>query len=434
MAVPGIALQVAVVGVLILVHGVLTAAEIAMISARRARVQPLAQAGGRRARALLRMKADLDRFLATIQVGRTVVVSLAAAIAGVAAVERVEPALGAVLPAGPVAEATAVALVVGAVAFLSLVIGELVPKSLALRYADTIALWVAGPVEWLARLGKGVVAFLAVASGLVLRLFGQKQRAQSPFHTVEDIRAILDEANEQGVLDGDVVKGAVGFQDLEARHLMTPRSRVTGVRRGTSLEDALRIARDSGFSRLPVHGPDLDDVDGIVYARDLFEARERGRHPGLGSLVRPALLVPATKKAKELLADMRRAQRHMALVVDEHGAVIGVVTLEDVFEAIVGEIKDERDEPEPDVKVVQDDLFDVDGSVPLRELNMRHGLFLPESDEYVTVAGLFLHRLGSVPVNGQSVAVEPYRVTVTAMAGRRIARVRIELVPAQIEA
>jgi putative hemolysin len=278
------------------------------------------------------------------------------------------------------------------------------------------------------------VTFLTGASGLLLRLFGQKQRAQSPFHTVEDIRAILDEANEQGVLDGDVVKGAVGFQDLEVRHLMTPRSRVTGVRRGTSLEDALRIARDSGFSRLPVHGADLDDVDGIVYARDLFEARERGRHPGLGSLVRPALLVPATKKARELLADMRRAQRHMALVVDEHGAVTGVVTLEDVFEAIVGEIKDERDEPEPDVKVVQDDLFDVDGSVPLRELNMRHGLFLPESDEYVTVAGLFLHRLGSVPVIGQSVAVEPYRVTVTAMAGRRIARVRIELVPAQIEA
>lgn len=434
MAVPGIALQVAVVGVLILVHGVLTAAEIAMISARRARIQPLAQAGGRRARALLRMKADLDRFLATIQVGRTVVVSLAAAMGTVAAVDRVTPALAAILPAGPLAEILAVGLVVAAVAFLSLVIGELVPKSLALKYADTIALWVAGPVEWLARLGKGVVAVLGAASGLVLRLFGQKQRAQSPFHTVEDIRAILDEANERGVLDGDVVKGAVGFQDLEARHLMTPRSRVTGVRRGTSLEDALRIARDSGFSRLPVHGADLDDVDGIVYARDLFEARERGRHPGLASLVRPALLVPATKKAKELLADMRRAQRHMAMAVDEHGAVIGLVTLEDVFEAIVGEIKDERDEPEPDVKVVQDDLFDVDGSVPLRELNMRHGLFLPESDEYVTVAGLFLHRLGSVPVIGQSVAVEPYRVTVTAMAGRRIARVRIELVPAQIEA
>jgi putative hemolysin len=434
MADGGFALQLALIGVLILVNAVFTAAEIAMISARRARIQPLAQAGGRRARALLRMKADLDRFLATIQVGRTVVVSLAGALGGAAAIERIEPLFAEVLPAGPLPEALGVGTVAAAVAFLSLVVGELVPKSLALRYADTIALWVAGPVEWLARLGRGLVAFLGAASGLVLRLFGQRHQTQSPFHTVEDIRAILDEANEQGVLDGDVVKGAVGFQDLEVRHLMTPRSRVTGVRRGTSLEDALRIARDSGFSRLPVHGADLDDVDGIVYARDLFEARERGRHPGLGSLVRPALLVPATKKARELLADMRRAQRHMALVVDEHGAVTGVVTLEDVFEAIVGEIKDERDEPEPDVKVVQDDLFDVDGSVPLRELNMRHGLFLPESDEYVTVAGLFLHRLGSVPVIGQSVAVEPYRVTVTAMAGRRIARVRIELVPAQIEA
>jgi putative hemolysin len=430
------ALEIALIGFLILMSGLFAGSQIAVISARRSRIQALAQAGRRRARALLRLKADPDRFLATVQIGVTAVGTLAATLGGVFAIKRIEPMFASVPQAWTrqLAEALAVVTVVVTISFLSLVVGELIPKSLAIRHADTIGLWVAFPIEWLARTFRPVVSGLTAASGMVFRLFGQSSRAASPFHTVEDIRALLDEADEQGVLDGQVVKGAVGFQDLDARHLMTPRSRVVGIPRDASVETALRIARESGFSRFPVHAADLDDIDGIVYARDLFEAPLRARERGLAAFVRPALMIPVTKRAREILADMRHAQRHMAVVVDEHGAVIGIVTLEDVFEAIVGEIKDERDEPGSDVRLVKEDLFDVDGSVPLRQLNTRHGLFLPESPDYVTVAGLFLHRLGSVPVIGQSVEVEPYRVIVTEMAGRRIARVRIELVPAQVEA
>ncbi len=239
---------------------------------------------------------------------------------------------------------------------------------------------------------------------------------------------MLDEADAQGVLDGQVVKGAVEFQDCEARHLMTPRNRVVSISRGASIEEALRIVRESGYSRFPVTAGGLDAVDGVVYARDLFEARDRGRAGEVGALVRPALVVPASKKAKELLAEMRRAQRHMALVLDELGMMAGLVTLEDVFEAIVGEIRDEHDEPEPEVTVVRENLLDVDGGVAVRELNSRYGLSLPESNDYVTVAGLLLGRLGSVPTGGESVDVEPYRLSIRAMTGRRIARVTIEAV------
>jgi putative hemolysin len=424
----GFAIEVGLVAVLILLNSFFAGAEIAVISARRARIQPRAQAGSRRAQALLRLKADPDRFLATVQIGVTVVGTLASAVGGVAAIERLEPLLLALpLPwMRELAEPLAVGLVVFVIAFLSLVIGELVPKSLALRHAEPLALLVARPIDWLSRAARFAVAVLTAATGLVLRLVGQRAQKENPFNTVEDIRAILDEAHEQGVLDGQVVKGAVAFQDREARHLMTPRSRVVGIARGTSVEAALRVARESGYSRFPVYAGGLDAVDGVVYARDLFEAREGGGD--VAALVQSALVVPSSKKAKDLLAEMRQGQRHMALVVDEHGAVAGIVTLEDIFEAIVGDIRDEHDEAEPDVTVVHEDLLEVDAGLPVRELNSRYGLSLPESSRYVTIAGLLLERLGGVPMGGETVEVEPYRVSIKSLAGRRIARVRIEKV------
>lgn len=422
----GFAIEIGLVAALIVLNGFFAGAEIAVISARRARIQALAQAGSRRARALLRLKADPDRFLATVQIGVTLVGTLASAVGGVAAVERIEPLLAA-LPVPwmrQLAEPVAVGLVVFAIAYLSLVVGELVPKSLALRHAEALALLAARPIEWLSRTARFAVTALTASTGLVLRLLGQRAETRNPFHTVEDIRSMLDEADEQGVLDGQVIKGALEFQDCEARHLMTARGRVVGIPRDISIESALRLARESGYSRFPVYAGSLDTVDGVVYTRDLYEARERGGD--IASLVQPTLVVPASKRARDLLPEMRQAQRHMALVVDEHGMVAGIVTLEDIFEAIVGDIRDETDEAEPEVTVVRDDVLDVDGGLAVRELNSRHGLALPESSSYVTVAGLLLERLGNVPAGGESVEVEPYRLSITTMAGRRIARVRIE--------
>ncbi len=317
----GFAIEVSLVAALILLNGFFAGAEIAVISARRGHIHSRAEAGDRRAQVLLRLKADPDRFLATIQIGVTMVGTLASAVGGVAAVERIEPLVaGLPLPwMRELAEPVAVGLVVFAIAFVSLVIGELVPKSLAVRHAEPLALLVARPVDWMSRTGRFAVAILTATTGLVLRLLGQRGQTKSPFHTVEDIRHILDEADEQGVLDGEVVKGAVGFQDCEARHLMTSRSRVVGIPRGASVEEALRIARESAYSRFPVQTGGPDTIDGVVYARDLYEARARGRTGEIAALVQAALVVPPWRKARDLLAEMRRAQRHMAFVLNEQG-------------------------------------------------------------------------------------------------------------------
>jgi putative hemolysin len=341
----GFALELALVAFLILVNGFFAGAEIAVNSARRVRIQPRAQAGDPRAQALLRLKADPDRFLAAVQIGVTLVGTLASAVGGVAAVEGLEPLLASLpLPwMRALAEPLAVGVVVFFIAFLSLVIGELVPKSLAVRHADALALTVATPIEWLTRLARLAVAVLSAATGLVLRLFGQRPEAYKPLHTVDDIRAIRDETHAQGVLDTGVVKGVVEFQDCDARLLMTPRSRIVGIPRGSSIEAALRIAGESGYSRFPVYATDLDVIDGMVCARDLYEAQRRGRAGDIAGEVRPALVVPASKKAKDLLAEMRHGQRAMGLVVDEHGVVVGLVTIGDILAAIVGDIPDEHD-------------------------------------------------------------------------------------------
>lgn len=424
----GFALELSLIGVLILLNAFFAGAEIAVVSARGGRIKALVESRDRRALALIELKGDPDRFLATVQIGVTVVGTLASAVGGVAAVERLEPVFASVQHpwAQAAAEPLAVGLVVFTIAYLSLVVGELVPKSLAVRHAETLALWVARPILWLARTSRPVVAALTASTGLVLRLMGRRGAAASPFHTLEDILHIVEEAREQGLIKGRLVEGAFAFQDVEAREVMTPRPHVVGIPRGASLADALRIAAESGYSRFPVYEGDLDNVVGVLYARDLYEAQRRGAVCDVAVLVQPALVIPGTRKAADLLADMRHAQRHLAVVVDEHGGGEGIVTLEDLLELIVGDIRDERDISERQVRALPQGALDADGMVSVRSLNSEHALDLPESPAYVTLAGLILERLGRLPREGEVVELALARLTVTALEGRRVARVRIE--------
>lgn len=424
----GFLFEVLFVVALILVNGFFAGAEIAVVGARRARLLAMAEAGQRGAQAALRLKSDPDRFLATVQIGVTVVSTLASAVGGVAAAERLEPVFAAIpMPwIRTVAAPLAVGVVVFVISFLSLVVGELVPKSLAMRHAETLAVRMARPVEWLSRLTRPAIAVLTGASRLVLRLFGREGTSAQPFHTLDDLRAIVEEAEEQGVLRGAVVTGAVEFHEREVRELLTPRPRIAALSASATLKDALRIIAESGHSRLPVYGSGLDDVLGFVFARDVYETAVRGRDFDLGRLVRPVMVVPRTKAATALLSELQKSRTQIALVVDEHGAVEGLVTIEDLLEVIVGEIHDEQDVPRELVRVAGDGTIESAGSVPVHELNDEHGLTLPESADCVTVAGLVLHRLGSIPRAGDSAVVAPYRLTVVEMEGHRLGRVRIQ--------
>jgi putative hemolysin len=430
MADDGFLLELLLIGLLILINGFFAGAEIAVVSARRARIQVRAAKGDRNARALLELKADLDGFLATVQVGVTVVGTLASAVGGVAAIERLEP-LVAALPYGwaaALAEPLAVATVVCGIAYLSLVIGELVPKSLAVRHADAIALRLARPILALRRLTRPAVAVLTASSGMFLRLLRQKEAVDRPFHTLDDLKVIVTEAEEQGVVHGELMSGAMEFHDREVREVMTPHTRIVAIPLAASLDEALRRIRQSGHTRFPVYREGLDDVLGFVYARDVYEAALRGAQAELASITRPALMVPWNKPATTLLAEMRAGRVHMALVVDEHGSTLGLVTMEDLLEVIVGEIHDEHEAPTASVTMLADGSLEADGGSSLRDLNAEFGLTLPQSEEYLTIAGLVFHRLGAIPRGGETVQVPPYRIQVLAMDGHRIARVHVETV------
>jgi putative hemolysin len=431
----GFATELALVALLIVLNGFFAGAEIAVISARPSRVRPLAERGDRRALALLRLKSDPDRFLATVQIGVTVVGTLASAVGGVAAVERLEP----VFAAAPIswvreaAEPLAVGCIVFLISYASLVVGELVPKSLAVRHAETLALVVARPVERLSRITRIAVGVLTASTRALLRLIGQKTQVHIPFHSLEDLRAIVREAEVQGLVAGALVRGVFEIQDREVRALMTPRSHVVGIPRAATLAEALQIVKDSGYSRFPVYGRTPDHVLGIAFAREFYEAAQGGQTGGIDPFIRPTLLVPERRTAFDLLGEMRRAQLHMALIVDEHGVMVGVVTLEDLFEVVVGSIEDERDVPRPRVQRLADGCLLADGMTSLRELNSAHGLRLPESDHYVTIAGLVLEHLGSLPHGGEVIEIPLQRLTVVGVGGKRITHVRIEphLPPAQ---
>lgn len=430
----GFLIELALVALLILLNGFFAGAEIAIVSARRARLQPLADEGNRRAQAALRLKGDPDRFLATVQIGVTVVGTLASAVGGVAAIERLEPIIAA-LPnawARSVAEPAAVSIVVFTIAYLSLVVGELAPKSIAVRNAETIALWIAPVIEALNRVSRPAVAVLTASSRLLLRLVGQKDLVHQPFHTLDDLRAIAEEAAEQGIVEQNLVSGALEFHEREVREVLTPRPRIKALPVDAGLQQALRAISESGHTRLPVYEGALDNALGFVYARDVYETALRRDTLDLRALVRHALIVPATKLATELLADMRKHGIQMGLVVDEHGALIGLVTLEDLVEVIVGEIRDEHTQEVDLVKVLPDGVLEVDGSIPVHELNSDHELELPESPDYVTVAGLVMERLGTIPREGDAIVVSPYRIQVLALAGHRIARMRIETMRAPV--
>lgn len=425
----GFVIELILVAVLILLNGFFAGAEIAVVSARRTRLARLAAAGDARAQAVLRLKDDPDRFLATVQIGVTLVGTLASAVGGVAAVERLEP-LVAELPwpwLRAIAEPIAVTSVVFVIAYLSLVVGELVPKSLAMRHAESVALFVARFIEQLLRLAGPAVGALTVSSRFVLRLIGRGSPTRASFLTLDDLRAIVREAELQGLVKEGVLRGAIEFHDREVREVLTPAQRVDALPVETPLAEAARVASASGHSRLPVFQGTLDNTLGMVFSRQIFEALLSKQPAALRDLLTPVAMVPWSKPATLLLRDMQTSGSQLAMVVDEHGAVLGMVTLEDLLEVIVGDIRDEHEPEEDAVRGLSEGVLEVDGAVSVRDLNADHGLGLPESPEYVTVAGLLLARLGAIPREDEIVELPAgLRVRVLRLEGRRVARVRIE--------
>jgi putative hemolysin len=418
--------------ILILANGFFAASEIAMIAMRKSRIDALVEKGVRSAAAVARLKADPDRFLATVQIGVTIVSSFASALGGAAAIDFLKPQI-AEIPIPLIARwagAIALFLVVLPISYLSLVLGELVPKSLALRFSEQIACSVARPIELLARLSSFFVRILMASSNFVLRIFGGRDNRSASFISVDEVKSLIREGAAQGIFnetERELIHSVFEFSDTPVKAVMKPRTEIHAIEVHASLAEVAKNFVDCGFSRIPVYEGELDKVIGILYNKDVFKALQERSEFNVRDRLHPAFFVPSTLPTSELLKQLQRRHLAMALVVNEFGEVEGVVTLEDLVEEIVGEIRDEYDREERGpVERLPDGSMVIQGSAMLKDLRADYQLPFEESPDYHTLAGFMLERLKRIPRGGEWAEEDGYKLTVVDMQGRRIVKIKVE--------
>ncbi len=427
----GLWMEALFIGTLILLNGFFAGAEIALVSARRSRVRQLAEAGDPRAERVTRLQEDPDRFLATVQIGVTFVGTLASAVGGAAAVRALSPLIREI-PLGwlrTAAEPIALAIVVVILTYVTLIVGELVPKSLALRHAVALALWVSGPIDRLAQATAVLVRFLTASNRFVIRLLGQRGSAERAFVSEDEVKHMLREGRALGVFDRmeeELIRSVFEFAGASVKEVMIPRPRILAIDVETPVDQVLAYVVETGKSRYPVYRNSLDEVLGFLYDKDLFRLLAEKKAIALAELLRPAYFAPETAQVSHLLKEMQRRRMPIALVVDEYGGVEGLVTIEDLIEEIVGEIQDETDSERRPVQRLRDGSYLVDASLSIGDLAEQHDLRFPESTEYETLAGFILSQLQRIPREGEVVTSGDWKLTIVTMDGRRVARVKVE--------
>jgi len=428
-------LEIIVILALILANGFFAASEIAMIAVRKSRIDALLERGYRSAAAVARLKNDPDRFLATVQIGVTVVSSFASAIGGAAAIAYLKPQLAASASSfiSQWAEAIALLIVVLPISYLSLVFGELVPKSLALRFSEQIACFVARPIELLARISSIFVKALTVSSNLVLRIFGGNENESASFISVDEVKSLIREGAAKGIFnetEKELIHSVFEFTDTPVKAVMIPRTEIHAIEVHASLADVAKSFVDSGFSRIPVFENELDTIIGILYNKDVFKALQEKSDFRIRDHLHPAIFVPSTLPISELLKQLQRRRLAMALVVNEFGEIEGLVTLEDLVEEIVGEIRDEYDREERGpVERLPDGSMVIQGSALLKDLKTDFDLPFEDSADYHTLAGFLLSRLKRIPRGGEWIEENGYKMTIVDMEGRRIVKIKLERLP-----
>ena len=432
MFIEGLWFEVALIFFLIMANGFFAASEIAVIATRKTRIDSLVEKGVRSAVAVARLKEDPDRFLATVQIGVTLVGTLASAIGGAAAIEFLKPMVESLpLPlVGRWGESVAILLVVLPIAYLSLVLGELVPKSLALRFSERIAVLVAHPIDLLSRLTSFPVRILTASSNAVLWLFGGKDAGGASFVSEEEVKSLIREGAAKGIFDEtekELIHSVFEFADTPVKAVMVPRTEIHAVDVKTPRDEILKSFVESGFSRIPVYDGDMDRVVGILYNKDIFRALQEKGEFRAQDLLHPPFFVPSSLPISQLLKELQRKRSAMAIVVNEFGEVEGLATLEDLLEEIVGEIRDESDREERGpVERLPDGSMVIQGSAQLKDLKSDYNLPFEESPDYLTLAGFVLAKLRHIPRGGERVEHEGYRLTIVDMEGRRIVKIKLE--------
>ncbi len=371
--------EAVIILMLTLANGFFAASEIAVVSARKGRLAQQAEAGRRGAAVALELAESPNRFLSTVQVGITLIGTFAAAFGGASIAEALETLFAATPTLAPYASSIALGIVVIAISYLSLILGELVPKRLALQNAEGVAAFVAPAMRRLARLATPVVWFLTVSTELVLRLLGRHNVPETPI-TEDDVLALVREGAEDGTLEEaeeDLISNVFSFTERTVRSLMTPRTRIVAVAADTPFEEVLRVVTDAGFSRIPVYQDTLDQIVGILHVKDLLPAWGRSETVDLRALLRPPLYVLESQRAVVALEQFKQHRSTLAMVLDEYGQIAGLVSMADMLEEVVGDIPDEYDQADEAIVQREDGSYLVDGLLPFIDLQER--LDLPPS-------------------------------------------------------
>jgi putative hemolysin len=424
--------ELVVIAVLIILNGFFACSEFAIISVRKSKVAQLVAEGNERAKLVEEQQKDPPRLLAIVQIGMTLTGATASAVGGIIAVEHLKPWLQK-LPYEVVrnaAEPIAVTIVVIVVSYLILIFGELVPKTIGLQYADTMALRLARPIYYLERFGGVVVSILTLSTRGVLFLLGVKGEKRA-FITREEVQHIVAEGHETGVFSAsehEYIKNIFDFTHTSVREVMVPRTRMAALDLEMSRREMLNFILENQYSRYPVFREGIENIVGFIHGKDFLGRVVTDPDFDVNSIIRPPFYVPEGKKVNELLKEMQRKRIHMALVVDEYGGISGLATTEDLLEELVGEIEDEHDIGEPrSVQRLADGSMIVDALISIYDLADLVGIKLEEGLPYDTLAGLILHKLGRFPEKGERLEVDDMILICEEVKKTAIVKVRIFL-------
>ncbi len=429
--------KVIVLFILILVNAFFAMSEIAIISLNDTKMQRMAEEGNKKAKQVCKLTENSSQFLSTIQIGVTLAGFLTSATAASSFVPLLSPFVESALPtlSPSLIESILMILITIVISYFSLVLGELAPKRIGMIYAEKVSFKVIGILLVIAKITKPFVKVLAFSTNLVARIFGVDPDADEEEVTEEEIMMMVDVGEEKGVIEDlqrDMINNIFEFDDINAADIMTHRVDLTCVSADEPLDEFLRETLvESGYSRIPVYEDDLDSIIGILYVKDLIKYIAGSLPEGITprQVMREAFFVPESKPCGGLFREMTDQRIQIAVVVDEYGGTAGIVTLEDLLESIVGNIRDEYDfDEEEEINQINETTFDVDGSTSIDELDDLVGVKIPEGD-YDTVAGFVLYQLKNLPVGGEMFDFENLHFTVTEVEERRICSVKIEILP-----
>jgi len=418
-------IDIVVIGILISANGFFAAAEMALVTARKTRLKALANSGDQRAKKALAVQEKPGDYLAAVQIGVTLVGTAASALGGARIVDNLSPFIARYDVLGPYAESIVLGLVIIVLSYVTLVFGELAPKRLALRNADAVALALAGPLEIFSRLAKLPLRVLSFSTEAVLKLFGNAT-SQSPTTSPEEIELLVKQGAVEGVIksvEERLIRNVFDYSERQLRDVMTPRTAMVAFDVETPTSVALELARKSGFSRFPVYHGNLDNVVGYVHFKDMVWS------PGeadLRQLLRQVHFIPGSASLPEAFDVLAKPGGHLAIVLDEYGGTLGLLTLEDLLEEIVGEIEDEHSPVTRSLERHADREWILEGTTLIAEVEELLGVGFDPQGMYVTLAGFILTSLGKIPAPGDQVVHSGYVFTVKEMDRMRIASVHVQ--------